>query len=604
MKLPRPNLVLIIVCLYALPGSTARAAALWVGPDQNCDHTTLQAAINALGSDPGPHAILLKAGTLAIPNGVNLSIPATNISILGAKKACGSLAEVPGERTILTAAGGDQGTAITIDAGDRAIQQNIDFHFVQITGGSSETGPLDNPEGGGLEVRGHVKVELGSGMLIDNNASGKGGGVYLRGASDTRRAELEIRLGTVISDNSATTRGGGVYCDDHGTVFFERGEVIFNEAETGGGFHLRGSCALVPRLASASDTGFNSISNNQASAAGGAIYALPNGNRGLVISLIGASGNPGNPIHLFNNTAPLGGGILFHYDGTNTVVAQLTNTIWVGQTANQDGAAAVVHMTGSGTKWLNIEGESGCRYVFFGIEGCSGFYDNTSSAGPGVIGAFWNDEVSVLRSRFEGNSGVGAIFSSLGGTFSGEALIVRNNTGLPPVSYVPPGHSLFHFAGEVENRLRYSTIMANDVQYLLSTVTPFSDQGAVLDVTGSILYSPGSQIFRPFDDHEPPDFVDFGCLLAHSTDGIPDSHVRVADPLLRADLSPGDNSPALDVCDNFPGTPLPDFFGQTRGVDQTQVPNYWGVNDLGAIERIDQVSPVEDALFSDRFESD
>ncbi len=600
MKPSRFTLILTLICVYALPGTSARAAALWVGPDANCDHSSLQAAINALGQDSGNHSILLKAGTLAIPNGVHLALPSSNISIQGGMSACGSLAELPGQRTVLNASGGNHGTAMIIDAGDRSTRQIIQLRGLQISGGSSETGPFDNPEGGGLEVRGHVTVVLGTLMRVEGNESGKGGGVYMRGASSTRRAELEIRLGTVISDNSASTRGGGVYCDDHGTILFERGEVIFNEAETGGGFDLRGGCALVPRGTSASATGFNSISNNSASFGGGAIYAHPNGSRGLVVSLIGANGNPGNPIHIIGNTAPRGGGLYFHLDGGHTAAARLVNTIWVGQIA---GRSSAVDLNGAGLTRLYIEGDENCRYVLFGIEGCSGFYDNSSTV-TGVISGASNDEISVLRSRFEGNTGVGVIYYSNGSSqFSGEALIIRNNTALPPSGgYLPPGNSLFFFSGEMENRIRYSTIVDNNAQYMFSTLTSFSAQGATLDVVGSILYAPGTQIFRPWNNNRPPTFVHYQCLLAHSTDGIPVAGVRVANPLLRADLSPGDNSPALDVCDNVPGVPLSDFFGQSRGVDQLNVPNFWGPHDLGAIERIDQVPPLSDVIFANGFQ--
>jgi predicted outer membrane repeat protein len=596
MRTSRSIGIPVFVLVLLLRAAPAEALVFWVGPDGNCDYNSLQAAINALGSDPGPHELLLKAGTLAIANGVNIERPANQITIRGGYQSCQSLSDTG--TTILDATGGSDGTAININAGNRATQQTIIFERVSIRGGNSETGPFDNPEGGGLEVRGHVRVRLRTLTLIHENSSGKGGGVYMEGASLTRPAELTIELGAEIRDNTASTRGGGIYCHHHGMISLNRGQISFNQANTGGGIDMRQGCSLLTSAPTSASAGFNGLMFNEAAISGGAIFAAPDGSRWPTIYLAGATGSPGNPLVFLNNNAPIGAGIHLDnaYDSASYVY--LANTIWSGQHSTTSGAT--IHLEGRVD--VEIEAWPDCRVDFFGAPSCSGFYHNTSEGWAGVVSNFTSDStLKIYRTHMDANQGDPATVLFFGEDVHIESSIFGNNIANNQTDWLPARNSLFTLHGEATNRLRYSTVLANQVGYLLTTVASVNPTPGSIDLSGSILYAPGTEIWRSWDGH-PMNVFHFGCLLAHTSSGISEPGVIVADPLLRADFSPSDNSPALDICDNIPGAPLPDFYGHPRGVNQVVVPNLWGPHDLGAVERTDQVAPLVDELFSDRFQ--
>ncbi len=586
--------------LGLLTASIASAATISVGPS-GCNTTSLQAAINNLsGSADTSYTIKLKAGTIAIPSGVSMSVPASDIDIIGGFASCNDASPTAGLRSTLDASGGGDGTTMTIDAGNRSLQQWITFTNATIRGGSSETGPFSNPEGGGLEVRGHARVWLRDDTRVEDNASGKGAGVYLNGASSTRPAELYILDGSSISNNVAITLGGGVYCNNFGAIQFYDGRISFNDANDGGGVYLNPGCKLVG-IGTGSGN-LKSIDNNRALVAGssggsgGAIYLKADSAIANPIHLVG---DPGNPILMLNNSASSGGGGI--YAGNNStalITLDLINTIWLGQRATA-GAGLLL----SGRFDTRIEAQPGCSYSFFGASGCSAFDDNDASNGAGAILFYGGDtealagQLTIKRTRFENNDGAPAIVGTFRAELTMEGAIVRNNRSLP-YGYLPYEHTLFGLDSGTPHSIRYSTILANDTFYIFSY--GFLSSGSTLNLVGDIVWAPGTQVWRNFDGSGPATVQHFGCLIAHSATGLP-SGVIVANPMLESNFTPGVTSPALDVCnDSIGGAPSQDYYGQARGFDQVAIVNVLGPNDLGAVERR---TAIDDTIFRDGFEN-
>ncbi|HMM65590.1 MAG TPA: hypothetical protein PKC03_01500, partial [Dokdonella sp.] len=119
----RPICPVLGALLALLTASAARAATISVGPS-GCNTTSLQSAINSLASSPDTsHTIKLKSGTIAIPNGVSMNLPASDIDIIGGFASCSNAAPTAGQRSTLDASGGNDGTTMTIEAGNRSFQQ-------------------------------------------------------------------------------------------------------------------------------------------------------------------------------------------------------------------------------------------------------------------------------------------------------------------------------------------------------------------------------------------------------------------------------------------------------------------------------------------------
>lgn len=601
----RTTIAFLIALLAMGSARIVSALTITVGPS-GCNTMSLQSAINTLASSSdSSHTIKLKSGTIGIPDGVTMNIPASDVFMTGGFSNCSDSAPTVGQRTTLDATGGGSGTAISIDAGNRSLQQWIRLDAVTVRGGNSETGPLANPEGGGLEIRGHARIYLNNDSRIVDNNSGKGGGIFLNGASSTRRAELQIRDGSSVSDNFASTLGGGIYCENHGTTTLMRGNVSFNDAMDGGGLFLDRGCRLAS-LAGGSSA-LKSIDNNRAlrvgssGGYGGGINILSDGSTGNPVSL---TGEAGNPILLLNNSATVGGGLYAFNPTSSAVNLSFANTVWYGHRADY-GAA----MTLEGGISALVEALPSCTYSFFGRPGCSAFDDNIATSDAGAIAAYPGSStapknLTINRTRFENNEGSPALihlYYNGDNALTMEGSVIRNNRSVVYGGQAqhPLSRTLIAVTGLEPQSIRYSTILENDTDWIVTSYSPGgATSGSPMSMLGSIVWAPGTQVWRLYNNSATT-FAFGGCFLTHSNAGLPPS-VTVANPQLQADLTPGSTSPALDICDTFFGTPQADFLGQARGYDQATVPDLYGPYDLGAVERR---TTANDTIFENGFET-
>ncbi len=546
--------------------STSLARVVSVGPGADCDTSSLQSAINILASSgDDAHIIRLQSGTVPVPSGVVVNnLRATNIFFSGGHARCADPLPTAGQISTVDAAGGGDGTAITILVDGRATAQEVFFDDVVVTGGSSETGPFANPEGGGIEARGHVHIRLREGTRVEGNASGRGAGVYLNGISETLRVMLTVEGGAEIALNDAISTGGGVYCHSAGMVELDNGQISGNTATEGGGVYLSNGCSFNTFVAQGA--GFTGLVSNEADS--GAAFFVNAIGAGSPIFIFGQANNPfqilghvGNAVRAVSTSA--------------TVAPQLTfvNTIWAG---NQDMLISAFRL-GDPLGFDVVMGASGaCSYSFFGTPGCAGVYQNGSDEWATLID---NREGMLFlnRVRFDDNT---ALFWLMRATvLDATGIIATNNLAADPNVA-----SLFLVE---ETKLRFSTLVDNSVGVVSSDTNP--------DFTGSIFWRTG----RAASASSNP--IHNGCMIASDPSGLPGG-VIVEDPQLEADFTPGPNSPALDVCSDFADNAR-DFFFNPRGVEQPSIPDLFGPYDLGAVERQQIITPPQDFMFSDGFES-
>jgi hypothetical protein len=576
--------------LVVILSPTAHAITATVG-SSGCNFTQLQAALDFLADQPGPHLIKLKTQTLAIPNGVNINANNTTYQLVGGYATCASANPTAGQRTIIDASGGNDGTAIAIDANSTSVGYYVTFSGVTVRGGSSETGPFANPEGGGLEIRGRVSVILDDATKIESNASGKGAGVYIKGKSLADIASLQILGDSQIVDNVASTLGGGVYCDNDAFIFHDDGQISYNTAETGGGAYLLDRCHFISGPLPGSFTGF--VGNLASNCAGLCV----DGSRSVEIN-----GYSGAPFWFISNQASNDVGALrVRHRTTGRIAATLHDTVFLNNIANGRWGAAMEIEGGVDVELQPFDNDSNCSFDFVGYGACSAVIGNTSGTIPvgGVVQLLDSGSASptltVRNTSFTDNDGLRVLGVLGSGSFDIEgsmlvgnrvaygstsfpaALIGINNDGLPPAT----------------SRLAWSTVTANTAGSANAAVL-WNDMSP-MNLNGSILYNPGlvgrNSTSTGAITHD-------GCLLVDAAASWPSSPVppRVGNPSLPANLTPPLNSPAIDICTSASAPPK-DFYGRPRSVDQTAVTNVYGPVDLGAIEL-----PFDDTIFADGFE--
>jgi predicted outer membrane repeat protein len=571
----------VVAGLLLLASASPAALALTVSVGNGgCNYIGLQFALDELASQPGPHVLKLKAQTIAIPDGLTINTSNTSYELRGGHINCSDANPTVGQRTVLDASGGDNGTAFAINRSGTGTPPTITLSRVTVKGGSSETDPFANPEGGGLEVRGFVTVRLNNATRIEDNASGKGGGAYLRGNGANRPALLQINGNSRITGNSAQTLGGGIYCDEDGTVYHDYGEVSFNVAgESGGGAYLLGRCRYDSVVSPGSYTGIN---NNEADyGAGLAVFGTGN------VVLRGATNTP---FWFLGNIALTDGGALYMArSGSTRTSVSLESTVFIDNRTDQGRAGAAMILAGGIDVVMRpVSGQANCSYFGVGYGACSAVIGNTSGnfAVGGIVHLVRNNEdaspdMTIENTSFVDNTGRAVLGLWRGGRFDVEGSLFTGNQVSGDSSVVWPGILSLDSQGQspTPSRLAFSTVTGNTGSANAAIV---AHEAAPLDLTGSIFYNPGL-IGR---SNSSGSVTHNGCLLVDASASYPTSPIppRVGNPNLQSDLSLPSNSVALDICAST-GAPSSDYRGNPRVVDQPGVQNVYGAVDLGAIER-------------------
>jgi hypothetical protein len=294
---------LVLTASGAAVPVASHAATFLVGGDV-CDFSTIQPALDAAASNPGPDTIHVAMN--ATYTAQALEINNQELTITGGFATCGAAAPTPGARTIISGLGGAADSVIEVSGTGVG---NLRFENLLIRDGD-EGG---NSGGGGIDFQSRGMLTL-SNVIVANNRSGYGGGIYFEG---TGPSTLTFEPDTVIQSNIAENSGGGVRVS--GEAFFnmrrERTTVTTNEAlgqatDTGYG----GGVQIVPparaEIASPGFVNLGAISGNRAKYGGGlALTARDDGNSGSIVLLNSIDSQ--RPVRIDHNLASIAGGGIF-----------------------------------------------------------------------------------------------------------------------------------------------------------------------------------------------------------------------------------------------------------------------------------------------------
>lgn len=592
---------------FALMLSTALHAGialpplvLTVGNTGNCDHATIQAAIDA-APDSG-NTVIRISNNIGHTNQA-LSIFDKNIELRGGYPGCDLAPADPDERTTIRGNGGD--SVVFVDAvGD---PRNVILRNLVIReGGSSD---VLTEFGGGIRIQGLAQVEVRN-SLVGDNQSHNGGGIAITGSN----AELLLDDGTIIGaagtmpGNRAVTngptqgRGGGIACNQ-ASIELRDARIRINTSEgDGGGLYAQTCTVLIEPSAAFVEgdngaDGFVTFFENHADINGGAIRA----DEGL---LFWRSSDAERRFagRAFGNTADNSGGALYLTGSALQFAAD-----WVRFEFNHaPNTGGAIHLDDDARFFLRGSGDRRCTYATCAAIAGSNFdQPGNLTASGGAIYAVDGAEASLSQALLADN--VGAAGSAL--LFSGEGTRLTLRHVLVHRNFLTMDNSLdspIDLLGGADGTLIHVTMSTNvraDSDTLLAPVASsvlVSGAGSGATLANSIFTDDGLVTVRTLNGGA----ATGSCLLSHESGSV--SGVLVGNPAYVGpfadppDFTPGPASPALDRCANaetFPMVPLPDFTGRARPVFLPNVPNGDGAYDIGAIER------PRERIFSDGFET-
>lgn len=212
----------LAVCATALP---QEPRAFWVGPEEACDYTTIQQALDAgAGHRPRDELRLSRqihhSGMAKLPAG--LHVRGGFESCRGKPSGTYTALYAPATQPLFVIESGAAETSSTL-ADLRLFGDNF--------------GPR---QGGVIRMeRGTTNLVLDN-VVIRNGSANEGGAIYMAGGAN----RLELR-DTQLTANEATM-GGGIYCADGSTVELRSGRIEGNTAQfAGGGLFAQPGCELV-----------------------------------------------------------------------------------------------------------------------------------------------------------------------------------------------------------------------------------------------------------------------------------------------------------------------------------------------------------------------
>jgi fibronectin-binding autotransporter adhesin len=359
-------LAVTLFMMVSLLPTSATAAVLTVGTGPDCQHSSIQAALDAASSGD---EIQLRSETFE--ELVNIS---KSLSLAGGYSECGDSQPHATELSTILAPPGSDAPIISI-----ANSRQVELSGLLVTGanhagngggiliGSSANVSVERVDltgnvaalGGGVYVNQSAVLRTagGSGIRILDNEAGLGGGIYLRNLASLDFAS-EPATQVLISGNQADFNGGGVYHAGRGSVQLANSLFQTNSAETFGGALSSG-----PATGSGSITLTNCVFQGNTAMSGGAINVA--GNSGIDASkTLAVSGGVFN-----DNTAADSGGAL---SMTGAVSATLHDTELAGNTAIATGGGAILVRNGelllaSTTLANNVtQGDGGALRVEYG----------------------------------------------------------------------------------------------------------------------------------------------------------------------------------------------------------------------------------------------
>lgn len=562
----------------------AHAATYRVGNGTGCTHATIQAAINAAVATAADDEIRISGNWTSQALTINAAQGA--ITLAGGYPGCTFATPVAGARSALT--GNNASSVLRINASSAVSLRSLD-----IQGGRSS----DN--GGGIRYTATAAATfvLEDSFVRNNNADNAGGGLSIENGNAQLAAEhvqVDFRGDSSVVDNTAlggNGMGGGIHCARASVRMAGSTHVSRNRARKFGGGINADDCkvAIGSRGAAGAVLWANEVED-----VGGGAYAI-----GGQASIDIYTSDPLQPARVVGNRGYLGAALAANAGATvrlfDANIQQnfgRSSVIWVNSFASAGATATRFLMQGG------VAGAPSAAVACDDPESCNRLVGNSADAtGSGAVlwvGADGVGQVpasATLRgTRIEGNAAYWTMYLREAALDLDGALVVRNTASNVLVR---------SSAGRIVATA--STIAGNTIGAALPVIlAPGNCDGTLAGtrIERSIVWQPGRALAE-FDADYPIQPDCFRHLMAADFNALQASPDRVvADPrfvdaaVSDYRLAPG--SPALDFA-----PPSASDATRDRGprvVDLADAPDRFGVQDLGAYER------VTDRIFSSGFE--
>lgn len=557
-----------------------------------CTHATLSAAINAAS---GSGTTVIRLANNQVYNSINENISGKNLTIEGGFVDCAAPTPQADTRTTLTGAIGSSDSVLEIIGG--ANERTIVLRDLEIEGGES-----DADGGGGVEIDGNAIVTFDN-LLIAQNLSNNGGGVHVSGAANP--VELRFVGGTeslnfnsaALLQNQASGNGGGLYCEQATVRVDGVLRSWLNTAAGRGGGVFLDDCSLTVGQLGADEARLNFMTNQAHS--GGGLWAQA----GSLVVLRGVR-------HEFdlNRARDAGGGIVL--TGALTAMYADRTSVHMNRVHNENIPMVdiIAHAFGGGLYVANgaeadfddglaqscpmpfdIIGENENEPTCVRFRGNEARTDNP--AGTSAGGAIYvnNAELRVRQARLVANaSDVGTAVHAAGDATEVllESVIVDHNS---------PGDYALSFSAGADATVAFATFNdASDGPYSIQV----RDTGTTLGLHASVI----TDLNHAGVEIDSEATVQVSCLIASLAATVPAIAVPSSGDfvaLFDGDYRPSPNSQLIDRCNDTPYAPTSrDVRGVARPVDDPGRTNNPGVYDVGAFER------QPDHVFADSFEGD
>ena len=407
--------LLAALALIAAPALHATEFTLrvgTVGPIGNCNHATIQSAINAASSAPGDITTILISGNATYTE--NLTIAGKFIRLVGAQP-CHSVG-IPWTRPVLSGAGGSRRSILNVNGSPADIRlENLEFR-------NGDELLDDESYGGALDVSSGPHLMEIQNVLFTGNSAGYGGAISVRGTnlptgSGGATSALYLLDNVVISNNRGAYGGGGLYCDravvtvqGTNTTFWQNaagGAVETGSTPPSGGAYgggvLGSNCHLT--LAAGPTP---AVFGNTASGPGGGLAMIQYSSRLEVGNL-----TPTTPTRIAgNSTDRFGGGMTLE----RAAQATLYDSIVADNTARQGGGAVALYVGSDEGRFTTTadfteqEGRRRCsRTLECNLISGNVAYDGNQAKPGAAIRASRDDEgelvVQLRGTRLTGNRG-------------------------------------------------------------------------------------------------------------------------------------------------------------------------------------------------------
>ena len=585
--------------------------------DGVCDYDNIPDAISYAGTTTCRVNIVITSSHTYTAQA--LDINNLSVSLIGSGMACGNK---PTLCDLVSGCGGGgvpPTPPVTLDGnGSSSViyihgTSHVTVQSLEITGGSTDYG-------GGIHFSGVGWLNVVDSIIVFNDAA-YGGAIQFNGSGGD--ATLTLGAGTIIEENNASADGGGIQINGTARLFALEPYtyVGYNHATSG---HGGGIAVVGPARADIGSPGFNGapiIDSNDA-ASGGGISATGGSDSSLDVTVRVFTTDSNNPVQISNNTASANGGAIYLKPVQNALsnVYSYSTACAFNYRINHNIAAegAAIYLDSDSS--FGSAGDTGSFLELNPSSNCGP--ESPPSLGsvacmPGVACNEINGNVTENASNQPTDGAVVLVGS--GSSISASRWIMRNNTAANLIKAIgQPGDnnyglSVFLYNGlladnhtqneliSVHNdqhvRLRDSTLAHNTIDngYVLY-VTDLSS----LDLEDSIIDMPG---VATLDMTSGPGFLDASYLLSNDVSTLPASpNIVQGEPTFVGEAN-GDYHllPTSLGVDFAPSAGGVDLDGMPRDVDLAPVPNFGGPRDIGAYER--QFVCAADTVFCNGFDA-